>query len=733
MKKKYSHRFYKYLLLVSMFLFVIKSYGQTFADKNYYLIDSLDLEALSLKEQKLINTSLKLFHNAKHDTLKIKAINIIVEESWDDSVWPRYNQWLYDFIDDKLENYTSSSNQKLFYNEKVSLIKSFGEALNNMGVYYSGRGDFDKALEFYHKSLNIMEEAGYKKEIAVALNNIGYVNLTQGSAIKALGFYLKSLKIKESINDKNGIATSLNNIAQVYYDHGDIQKALEYNIKSLKIREELDDKNGITASLNNIGVIYLDQGNSNKALEYSFRSLKLNEAIGDKKKIVIILNNIGLIYREQGVFNKVLEYYNKALKISKENSDKQGVAFSSNNIGVIYMTQGEYAKALEYFHNSLKLSKEVGSEREISTSLYHIGEVYLRQGKVSEADVYAKKSMNIAKKLGYPLRIRDAAELLNEIYQKQDKWKIAHQTQELFFTMRDSIRNKETEKDAIKQQAKYDLEKKEQELEKSEQEVELLSSQNEIQELKLNRNRILIALFSIGFGLVSILVLLVFRGNKKKKVIFKLLKKQKEDITKQNEEKKVMLKEIHHRVKNNLQVVNSLLKFQSREIEDEKIIGMFNKAQKRVLSMAMLHEKLYRSDDLKNINIRDHFTVLAEDLIKNYAVGKKITLEVDIDDVDDISIETLTSLGLIISELITNSLKHAFKNTNEGIIIVSFKQVDNVYELIIGDDGVGFVPENKSAGLGTKLTQIFTKQLGGIIEIMNKPGTIYRLVFEKNR
>ena len=728
MKKKYSHRFYKYLLVVGMFLFVIKSSGQNFADKNYYLVDSLNLENLSIKEQKLINTSLDLFHNAKHDTLKIKAISIIVEESWDDTVWPLYNKWLYNYIQEKLTAYNSKNKKGIIIE---TLTKSLGESLNNMGVFYSNEGNYEKAMEHYNESLKIMEEAGYKKEIAVALNNIGYIHLTQGKAVKALEFYLNSLSIKKEINDEKGIANSLNNIAQVYYDHGEIIKALEYNIESLKLKEKLKDNRGISASLNNIAVIYFDLEDRNKALEYHLKSLELNKVIGDKKMIVVILSNIGLFYTGEGDFQKGLEYYNKALVISESVSDKHGLIYSLKNIGGVYSKKGEFEKALIYFKKSLTISKKIGDKKEIASLYHQIANVYLKQNKIISAKISAKKSMVLAQELGYPLRIRDASEVLKVIYQKERNWIEAFNMQELFITMRDSLNNEKTEKSAIRQQAKYDLEKKELELTKSEQEVKLLSSQNEIQKLKLNRNRILIVLFSTAFGLVSFLILLVFRGNKKKKVIYKLLKKQKEDITKKNEEKKVLLKEIHHRVKNNLQVVNSLLKFQSREIEDENILGMFIKAQKRVLSMAMLHEKLYRSDDLKNINIKDHFTVLIEDLIKNYAIDKKITLEVDVDDIDNIGIETLTSLGLIISELITNSLKHAFKNTNEGTIIVSFKQVSTAYKLIVGDDGIGFVLKKESGGLGTKLIQIFTKQLGGTITKLKQPGTVFKVEFEK--
>jgi len=209
------------------------------------------------------------------------------------------------------------------------------------------------------------------------------------------------------------------------------------------------------------------------------------------------------------------------------------------------------------------------------------------------------------------------------------------------------------------------------------------------------------------------------------------LANKNEQLSKKNDEKTAMLKEIHHRVKNNLQIVNSLLRLQSREFEDEHAIAMFKEAQDRVLSMALLHEKMYRSDDLKYIDIQEHITLLVEDLVKSYAVGKNINLNVVIENVN-IGIQTLVPLGLIINEIITNALKYAFIDKKEGEITVHIKSLDNIkYEMIIGDNGVGLKDEKKSTGIGTKLIQIFTKQLNGELEHLEQPGTLYKLIFEK--
>lgn len=209
------------------------------------------------------------------------------------------------------------------------------------------------------------------------------------------------------------------------------------------------------------------------------------------------------------------------------------------------------------------------------------------------------------------------------------------------------------------------------------------------------------------------------------------LKEKNLFFEKQNEEKKAVIKEIHHRIKNNLQMVISLLRLQSSKVADEEVVDMFKETQKRILSMALLHEKMQQDDDLKGIDVQEHFSILINNLIKSYEIEKDITLNININKID-LGMETLTPLGLIVNEVITNSLKYAFVNKNKGVIIVSLKKVrTKVYELIIGDDGVGFIPKKESLGLGTKLIQIFTKQLNGKIEMLNEPGTVYKLVFKK--
>jgi len=218
----------------------------------------------------------------------------------------------------------------------------------------------------------------------------------------------------------------------------------------------------------------------------------------------------------------------------------------------------------------------------------------------------------------------------------------------------------------------------------------------------------------------------------KKKVIEKqniLLEKQKEELIKVNREKTAMLKAVQNRVKKSLKVVQSLLKRDSTGIDDDKVLEAVEEAQKRVLYMAIFHEKIFQPGKETQMNIKEVIDLIISDLKGAYAKGNKIIFNVDVKDVD-IEMKTMVPLGLVVNELITNSLKYAFKNQDRGEIKVQIKATDNkCYEMIVGDNGIGRKENNKNTGIGTKLIEIFTKQLNGSLERLDQSGTVYKLVF----
>jgi len=199
----------------------------------------------------------------------------------------------------------------------------------------------------------------------------------------------------------------------------------------------------------------------------------------------------------------------------------------------------------------------------------------------------------------------------------------------------------------------------------------------------------------------------------------------------QDELKTTMLKEIHHRVKNNLQIVSSLIRMQSSTMNDLKAVEVFKKVQSRVLSMAKLHEEMYKTDNLHQIDAKIHIKKLVTDLVLAYKVDNEINLEFDLESVE-FNMDTLIPLGLIINEIIVNSLKYAFVGRDKGTITVKLKKTGSKkeYELFIGDNGKGIRSNEDSSSMGAKLIRSLVRQLNGSIELLKAQGAVYKIIFK---
>jgi len=205
-------------------------------------------------------------------------------------------------------------------------------------------------------------------------------------------------------------------------------------------------------------------------------------------------------------------------------------------------------------------------------------------------------------------------------------------------------------------------------------------------------------------------------------------------------EKEVLLREIHHRVKNNMQVISSLLNFQTRYINDKQFITILNESQNRIKSMALIHEKLYRSSDLSNIDFNDYITNLSHDLFKFYGVDTdRITLKLDLERIA-FEIDTAIPCGLLVNELLTNSLKHAFPDGRRGEICIMLREKadsGSTYEMVVSDNGIG-IPADfdiaKTKSLGLQLIHTLTEhQLQGRLSLDRTNGTTFHITFRKLR
>lgn len=634
MKNINTYNYLKHFLFSIIFLFVIQTNGQTYADKKYYLVDSLELNKLSKDDKEIVNSALTKYHKTTKDSLRLKYINDIIELSWDEKVWTRYNSWMNQYLTDKL----------------------LGISLKDNDV--SGK---NRLLFSY---------------LAATINNKAIITHEAGNYVEALNYYHDCIKIQEQIRDSILLPEAYNNLGSLYHDIRNYKKAEYFYNKSLRLCKKYNNHRCVAMSLTNLGQI-----------------------LSDRKEL-----------------DSALVLLNRSLKVRALSKETYGIGITYNLFGEVYFRKKEYDKAVEYFNKSLLLERKHNDDKGVAVSLIYLGNVYIKKQDFEQAKKAGKEALETAKKENALETQVRATKLLRDAYKGERNWEEAFNMEQLYTKLRDSIQNDKIDESIIIKQTTFDLEQKQ-------KEIELLSTKNDLQRLTLRNNRIVLGIAVFGILLISFIALFIKRVLNKNKVVSKLLMKQ-------NEEKQVMMKEIHHRVKNNLQVVNSLLRLQSKEVKDSKVLEMFKNTQRRVLSMAKLHENMYSTENLKLINVEKHLSGLITDIIDSYDLGKEINIELNIID-EEFSIKTLLPLSLIVNEVITNSLKHAFINKQKGNVYLELKKNSKEnFEMIIGDDGIGFHPLEKNSGLGTKLINIFSRQLNGTIRFLEKEGAFYELKFK---
>jgi two-component sensor histidine kinase len=212
----------------------------------------------------------------------------------------------------------------------------------------------------------------------------------------------------------------------------------------------------------------------------------------------------------------------------------------------------------------------------------------------------------------------------------------------------------------------------------------------------------------------------------------------KDDLQYRLEEKELLLSEIHHRVKNNMQIIISLLQLQSQQVQDKSYISILKESENRIRALALIHEKLYRSKDLSHINCQEYILDFVQLLLELFGVNDKIELKIDINQAIQLNLDQAIPLGLIINELITNILKHAFPSMKAGakIEVTLVDLGDDSLELVIADNGIGLPAGfdwQKTDTLGLKLVKMLAKQLGDDILCRSDSGVIFEITFKREK
>ncbi|MGZ3863001.1 MAG: tetratricopeptide repeat protein [Bacteroidia bacterium] len=330
---------------------------------------------------------------------------------------------------------------------------------------------------------------------------------------------------------------ALNNMGYHAQTVGDNKGAIDLYSQALTLREKAGYKEGIANSLNNLGYVFDDLGDLEKAEEYYRRALKIREQTGEKTGIVNTLNNLGTLYYEKKEFKKAETYFDQALKIAKEAGFRKGIGSALNNLGNIYSEYGDNRKALQYQEAALKYKEEILDAKGLCGTYLNFANIYDDLNESEKVEEYALKALAIAQENGLPQSIRDACWVLFRHYKRSGQFEKALNNYQTYIRMRDSVNNEVVRKASLKQQFKYEFDRKEAALKaEHEKEQALAASESKRQRLFL----FFVGALALAVTAVALIIMRSLRITQKQK---RIIEKQKQMV---EEKQKEILDSIHY-------------------------------------------------------------------------------------------------------------------------------------------------------------------------------------------
>ena len=583
----------------------------------------------------------------------------------------------------------------------------------------------DSAIKYSELAITLSEKIEDVNLLAKSYNHLAISYYYAGDLISSEVNLNKSLALYSKIKNKQGMATCYNGIGVIHYDQGKLYRALQLYIQSLRIKEKIGGKLSIAMTLNNIGNVYKDLEKVDKSLEYYNRSLEIKKELTDQHGVAMTLNNIGLLYHNNGEYVKAQDFYSQSLTIKREIKDLHGEAMTLNNIGLTYEVQKIYGAAIPYYEKSIAIKKQIGDQFGLAMSLINLAKVHRENGDYEKCYSGLLESEKIAKSIGATTQLRDSYHRLYETYDLQGKTKEAYKYYKLYVEVKDTMMSLESMKNMQKLQAQYENETKQLTIENLTKKEDLNNAKLVANKAELDREKITrIALITV-LTLCVVLVFFFFFSAKQRK-------KNNMTLKKSLDEKEVLFKEVHHRVKNNFQVISSLLNLHANNSDNEAVKKALGEAKDRVGSMSLVHEKLYQSKDLTQIKMDEYISQLLMHLNSSFDDEKEFASIIKIENVF-LDIETAVPLGLIFNELITNSIKYAFKAKEGNKIEIEIKQTDSNIQVSYKDNGVGLPVDfdlDKLESLGLNLVQILVIQLQGELVIDSGDDTSFSFSFK---
>ncbi len=574
-------------------------------------------------------------------------------------------------------------------------------------AYYYLYIDMDSSIHYSTRGYNLARNLDHSYGAIWNLYQTGLAYEIGNQLDKSLSVYHQAIELAESVNDIVSIAKLYNAIGVAYYYSGEFTEAVRNYLMGYNYADSSNYTEGKAYALNNLGVIYRKQRRYQKALDVYLKSLAIKTSERDSQGMVVTLYNIGLIHAYLGKYEKSIEQFNEAKRLSGEVSD---LMWDKSHLDIAMGVALYHLDDLNQSQKYLKTALEKIDTTSITEYIYglgYLGSILVKTDQPTLGMAMLKKARDKSFQTNNKELQREILRELAQASEYTQQYELSAESWKEYTILSDSLYEESQFWAMEEMQSKFELQEKE----------ITIARQRFALEREMSRKRLY---FITGLFLI---VLLIISG-----IFLRLFWKQKEALQKQYKltqsalkDNELLMREMHHRTKNNLQLLNSLLSLQWRKVNSADGKKALQSSRDSVGAISLLHRRLYKSNDIQNVPLDLYISDLAGHFEEAFALSsRKIDICYSCPKMH-IDTDKAIHIGLIVNEMVTNAVLHAFDEGQSGIIEINVYQSDNMLRLEVNDNGKGM--KNMSLhkeGIGRQLIRILGERYGGKFEMTNQ-------------
>jgi two-component sensor histidine kinase len=661
-----------------------------------------------------------------------------------------------------LEKKEIDSLQNILNKNKINFVQKI-EILNKLTFYYS-EVDFEKAAQFNAKIFSISKKNNYQKGFGYYFQNLANENSIKGNFVAAEKYAFRSQKYFLIAKDTNNHISSVYDTCFALDYQGKIAESEQLALKTIRRYENSPNAKKLADLYYYMSTLYNENRKAKSAFFYINKAAKIYRSTNNRNGIYRCNLQLANIFFRNKMYSKSLEYLNKNTREMKDlyNSSIERQLLITSFFADIYLELKDYPKSLSYAKTLKQLASKYKNEQRIKEANLYFSRIYAELNNKDLAEYYIKILHNqqnsefetflintvkgilyfnqkdyrkslYYRKLNFKFNSLDKENLkaLSDTYYALKDYKQSHEFLSRYLKIEVADLNEEKNNQVIEFESLYRLKEKDFEIKKNK--FEKIKQEFELQKQK--QFIVLILSISLSLFLIIVFLIIIYLSNKKNNRLLKLKNEDLFNLNKQleqaNTEKTILLKEIHHRVKNNLQLVMSLLNIQAQDSQNISIQDFLEKGQSRIATMSLIHQNLYQTENFVEINFETYLINLIESIKQTFS-NTNVEFEINTHD-NSFDLDTSIPLGLIINELVCNALKHAFPKDLKGKIEIEIQRNNSESFLLkIKDNGIGINKSKKSnSSIGLELVSLLAMQLKGRINRIDDFGTSYNIEFKE--